>query len=271
MLVRVYDKQTDTYFKSEVYAVINPGFYEKRLVIVPDKNGDYFRFFDYLDKSNPKLPKALINIVLSNGFNSSYELLSRSSGDVDKKLEGFAQLLDKKTRFFDYMGYAWIYEDIAFLSSLLKGEMVSTKGYESQIINPDAYKKTGWHYIESQRDINFFMKQTSSFHDTVLKDMIYVSGAYVDDKNAMHCTDSKRQITMCFDSQWCRPIEMVFEGVAALNLRPYPDNYSSNIYGASLFLRKAAVFFCDGQVDDVDKSYEGTWIESYNLRWRFCD
>jgi len=28
-----------------------------------------------------------------------------------------------------------------------------------------------------------------------------------------------------FDSQWCRSIEMGFEGVTALNLRPCHDNY----------------------------------------------
>lgn len=72
MFVRVYDNLTDTYFKSEVYAVINPGWYEKRLVIVQTNEGEYFKIFDYLDKSNPQAPKALINLILPNGFSAKF-------------------------------------------------------------------------------------------------------------------------------------------------------------------------------------------------------
>jgi hypothetical protein len=129
----------------------------------------------------------------------------------------------------------------------------------------------GWSYIESQCDIDFILEQTCWFHDSVLRELNYVSGSYVDDKKHMFCTDSIRQVTMRFDSQQCRPIEMVFEGVSALNLRPHSDNYSSNLYGASLFLQNASIFFCEEQMDRIDKSYEGTWIESYSLRWRFSE
>jgi len=101
--------------------------------------------------------------------------------------------------------------------------------------------------------------------------MYYISGSYVDNKKWMYCMDDVRQVTMRFDSQCCRPIEMIFEGVTALNLRPASENYTSEIHAASLFLRNASIFFCDEQMDDIDKTYEGTWIESYNLRWRFYD
>lgn len=101
--------------------------------------------------------------------------------------------------------------------------------------------------------------------------MNYISGAYVDDKNRIHCTDEVRQVTMRFDSQWCRPIEMVFEAVVALNLRPFQDNQSSWLYDASLFVQNETVFFFDSHIDAIDRTYDGTWIESYGLRWRFCN
>ncbi len=41
MKVRVYDKSTNKYFKSEVYARINPGYYEKYLVHMPSDDGGY--------------------------------------------------------------------------------------------------------------------------------------------------------------------------------------------------------------------------------------
>jgi len=100
----------------------------------------------------------------------------------------------------------------------------------------------------------------------VLKELNYSSGAYVDDENRMYCTDSVRQVTMRFDSQWCRSIEMVFEGVIGLNLRPSSDNTTSFLYGASMFVQDGIISFYDSHIDSIDKSYEGTWIESFGLR-----
>jgi hypothetical protein len=65
MRVRVFDMSTNTYFSSEVYAIINPGWYEKQLVLVPSPNGSYMKFFDCLNKSsNNSFPKALTNTVM---------------------------------------------------------------------------------------------------------------------------------------------------------------------------------------------------------------
>jgi hypothetical protein len=74
---------------------------------------------------------------------------------------------------------------------------------------------------------------------------------------------------MCFDSQWCETIEMVFEGVTALNLRPAGDNYTADVSAASLIVKDASVFFCGDGIREWDENYEGTWITAYSLRWRF--
>ena len=50
MKVRVLDKETGRYFKSEVYALVNTGWYERRLVRMPGENGGCMRVFDYLDR-----------------------------------------------------------------------------------------------------------------------------------------------------------------------------------------------------------------------------
>jgi hypothetical protein len=76
-------------------------------------------------------------------------------------------------------------------------------------------------------------------------------------------------MTMCFDSQWCDTIEMVFEGVNALNLRPAGDNYTADISAASLIVKAASIFFRDDGIEEWDENYEGTWITAYSLRWRF--
>jgi len=271
MLVRVFDSQQNVYFKSDVYAIINSGWYEKQLVVFSSGGDRYLKFFDYLEKSNPTQPIALINTIIPSSSVSSSEWMFKRSNDVDKTLDDYAGLLDTDIRFFEYRGYSWIYEDKILLTELLNGNAVSTKGYELQILAPNTYQLEGWNYTEAQEDVNFLLEQTSGFHDSVIKDLSYVSGSYVDDNKAMYCTDSVRTVTIRFDSQWCRSIEMVFEGVTALNLRPSVDNHFSYIYSASLFLRNATIFFCDEHMNDVDKTYEGTWIESYSLRWRFYE
>jgi hypothetical protein len=269
MFVRVFDSQRNNYFKSAVYAVINSGWYEKQLVVFSSNDGSYFKFFDYLDKSDPKAPEVLINSIISSGVNPDFEWTYKRNEDVDKKLEEYEALLDDDIRFFEYRGYSWIYENKLFLTELLRGGTVSTKDYEQQILAANSHRLDGWNYVEKQHDIDFIFEQTSGFHDSVLRELNYTSGAYVDDENRMYCTDSVRQVTMRFDSQWCRSIEMVFEGVVALNLRPYSDNFTSFLYDASMFVQDETIFFFDSHIEEIDKNYDGTWIKSYGLRWRF--
>jgi len=269
MFVRVFDQQSNTYFKSEVYAVINSGWYEKQLVVFSSGGDNYFKFFDFLDKSDPENLKVLINSISFSDFHSEFEWIHQRTDAVDKQLEDYRGLLDEEIRFFEYRGYSWIYKDKELLAKLLKGEMVLTKDFERKILDPNAYKLEGWQYIETQQDVDFILKQTAAFHDSVLKEVNYISGSYVDEKNSMCCTDNERRVTMRVDSQWCRPIEMVFEGLTALNLRPASDRQSSAIFEATLLLQNASVFFCEDAVNDTDEAYTGTWIKAYGLRWRF--
>ena len=51
MRIRVYDKHLGSYFQSEVYAIINTGYYEKYLVSVPSENGGGMKGYDYSGKS----------------------------------------------------------------------------------------------------------------------------------------------------------------------------------------------------------------------------
>ncbi len=270
MLVRVFDQQRNTYFKSEVYATVNLGIYEKCLVVLSTEAGRYFKLFDWLDRSDPQMRTMLIHIVLPGESDTKTEQIYLQSDEPGKTLPEYAALLDEEIRFTAYRGCAWIYQDKALLVELLRGGTVSVAPYASQIHDAHAYQLEGWHYVDTQQDIGFIMEQTDGFHDSTLKELHYVSGSYVDDENAMHCVDSVRQVRMLFDSQWCDTIELVFEGVTALHLRPSQDGFASNIFGASIFVRNASVFFCDEEVSDAGAPCEGTWITAYGLRWRFC-
>lgn len=266
MKVRVYDKSTNKYFKSEVYARINPGYYEKYLVHMPSDDGGYIKFFNYLDKDEGKLfPKVLVNTIVPT-YPKGW-IYKKSTG-VSKTISGFKKLVRSDVLFFEYFGYPWIFENKAMLAELLNGNSINFKGsiFESMITS--SYM-VGWNYVESDKDAEEFMKQVFNFHDSVLRTANYISGAYVNPDKTMYPEAKIRQATLVFDSQWCDSIEMVFEGVTAFNLRPPEDNYSADIYGATLIVKDESVFFCDDIVAGWDENQIGTWITAYGLRWRF--
>lgn len=135
MKVRVYDKSTGYYFKSEVYAKINTGWYEKLLVHVPSDDGGYVCLFDYLDKAEDKVsPKVLTNTITPDTPN---EWIYQKSGSVNKKLPGFEKLR-KDVCFFEYLGYSWLYDNKPILSELINGNAIHFNGstFENKTFPP---------------------------------------------------------------------------------------------------------------------------------------
>lgn len=265
MYVRVYEKNTNTYFTSVVYAKINTGWYERQLVRVKSQTGDYLKFFDYLDKST-RPANVLINLVNPT---EPQDWIKYRSNSVDEILTEFSQSLGKDTKFFEFIGFKWLFDDRLTLIKLIKGESVPVIGsiFENRILDEH---ENGWNYIDTQEDIDEFLKQTYRLHDSILKSVNYISGGYVDaDNKSMYPLDSTRKVTFIIDCQMTNSIEIVFEGVTALNLRPTGDNYTSNIFETSLYIKDCTVFFADSDVDSFDESYDGTWITSYGMRWKF--
>lgn len=265
MRVRVYDKQSGICFQSEVYAIINTGYYEKYLVSVPFGNGGYMKLFDYLDKSDQKLP-VLVNLVTPQGPEG---WIYKQTGKVDRQFEEYRHVLGSSILFFEYRGFPWLWEDTDTLGALLRGEAVLIRGslFEDRLYSDTALP--GWNYVMTQEDADAFQRSVCGFHDAVIRGLDYVSGAYVNADKSMYPLADVRSVSILIQSQQCRDFEMIFEGVTALNLRPAADKYTADIYDASLFVRDASVFFSDSCLEKPDTSYEGTWITAYGLRWRF--
>lgn len=51
-----------------------------------------------------------------------------------------------------------------------------------------------WNEIADIKDIQQFMEQVDCFHDGVIKEIRYCSGAYVNDELAMHPINKKRKL-----------------------------------------------------------------------------
>jgi hypothetical protein len=265
MKVRVYDRTTDTYFKSEVYAIINTGWYEKFLVLVPSEKGPVLKLYDYFDKSNKKSHPVLVNVIIPS---QPSDWVFWKSESVDDILAQFKGLLRQDIKFYNFWGCSSVFNDKKAMISLLNNESIPLAGsildFEMPTSNLD-----GWDYVETQNDVNLLMEQVFGLHDSILKQLNYISGGYVAPNGSMAVSDDIRQVTMIFDSQWCNSIELVFEGVTALNLRPAADNQSANLFDASVHVKDASVFFCDCYLEKEDTSYTGTWIKAFSLRWRF--
>ena len=261
MFVRVYDKQSNTYFKSEMYAKINTGWFEKRLIRVPCETGDYLKFIDYIDKE--KDPTEVLINVITPDMPSDW-IVERSNSTIDS----YKEVLEPEIRFIEYIGVKWLYEDRETLLKLLEGESILVSGsvFEDKIINNYI---EGWNYIEAQDDIDNLMNETAGFHDSIIKSLNYISGGYVASNKSMYPFDSKRTITLLVDSQITDPIEMVFEGVTAMSLHPSGESRTAEILGSSIFMKDGVILFSDEILSDFDTSHMGTWITSYSLRWRF--
>jgi len=264
MKVRVFDKLRNIYFVSEVYALINTGWYEKMLVVVPSDKGDYIQFFDYIAKDKPKNHQVLIEKIIPSYCE---DWVCKRTKSVDDCLDDYAGILPAGLRFFEFVGFSWLYEDKELLTKLLSDDIVLLKGsiFENNIYTTNL---SDWVYIENDDDIASFLKQTNGLHDSVITDINYSSSAYVDSDKCMHMAGD-RKVIIYFDSQWCQRVEIVFEGVTALNLRPPAENYSDDIFGISLYIKNACVFFADGDTEQIDETYDGTWISAFSMRWRF--
>lgn len=132
-----------------------------------------------------------------------------------------------------------------------------------------------WNEIKSEKDLNDFMYRMGSFHDSCLKEMKYISGAYVDEELSMLPVNSKRMLSVIIQRQFENPsaIELQFVGLKYLKLFPNDENYTCEILDATMILKEDCVYWCDcgGLSEDEIKIYEGTTICASKVRWKAAD
>ena len=132
-----------------------------------------------------------------------------------------------------------------------------------------------WNEIASEKDLNAFMDTVYGFHDSCLKEIKYVSGAYVNEKLSMSPVNKQRILSMIIQRQFENPsvIEMQFVGLKYLKLFPNDENYTCEILDATMILKEDYIYWCDCgglSVKDLE-SYAGTTICASKVRWRAAD
>lgn len=132
-----------------------------------------------------------------------------------------------------------------------------------------------WHEINDQNDLNSFFDMYCGFHDSCIKELKYISGAYVCDDLSMHPINEQRILRLIVQRQFKNPsvVEMEFIGLKYFKMYPNDENYTCEILDATMLLKDNCIYWCDcgGLSEDELESYEGTLICAAKVRWRAAD
>ncbi|MCI9642614.1 MAG: hypothetical protein HFJ98_07530 [Eubacterium sp.] len=129
-----------------------------------------------------------------------------------------------------------------------------------------------WQEISNDREIQCFMDKVCFFHDSCIKELKYISGAYVNADLSMHPINDRRLLSVIIQRQHeDNPmIELEFEGLKFLNLFPTDDMYTCEILDSSMFFKNGYIYWCDHKdlLETDLKNLNGTIICASKLRWR---
>ena len=126
--------------------------------------------------------------------------------------------------------------------------------------------------INTNLDIEHLMHNFGWFHDSCIKEIVYISGGYVEEAGLINPFDSIKSVIIVFQSQDAkyRNIEIKFDGVVQMNLVPKPDEYDNIIREASLIKYNNLFYWAEwGDFRIVSPNNNtGTWISSKKVSWR---
>lgn len=129
-----------------------------------------------------------------------------------------------------------------------------------------------WIELKTEQDMKTFMKTMGCFHDSCIKEIYYLSGAYVNADLSMYPMNDVRVVRVVIQRQHedNSLIEMEFGGVRQLCLVPINSNYTCEILKATLVKKENFIYWCDNEELPPNncKDFEGTLICASKLKWR---
>lgn len=129
-----------------------------------------------------------------------------------------------------------------------------------------------WEIISTNDEMLKFMEKVCNFHDSCIKEMSYVSGAYVDVNLSMYPLNNRRVLRVLIQRQYEKDsmIEMEFQGLKYVKLFPIDENYTCEILESTMIMKDGNIYWCDCSnlsESDLD-DYTGTLICASKLQWR---
>ncbi len=235
------------FYQSMVYCVIGP--YQDEQYVVFDSDADRFELVAAKDE-NKAAKWANIQIIDEEEdewvFYENAHLL---------KYKAYCKKHGKEMNVPWIRGYQDVCENYEFLSAIL--EKKSVPAGEAGITFRTRKDISEWKYIETQADADKFMKAFQGFHDSRLETMNYTE------------RESSAEILTVFDnSEWYGVVELCFEGVQAVNIRPAKAGCLRVILSATLIVKDASVFWADDYMEEENLEHKGSWIKALSLKWR---
>ena len=129
-----------------------------------------------------------------------------------------------------------------------------------------------WKEIKNEKDAAAFMSLVYDFHDSCIKEMKYVSGAYVDDDLSMYPLNDQRKLSVIIQRQdeENTVIELEFSKLKYLRLCPINEEYTCEILDSRFFFKDGSICWRDsGDGSDIENA-DGcnTVICAGEVRWR---
>lgn len=129
-----------------------------------------------------------------------------------------------------------------------------------------------WKDLVDISELENFRNIVCDFHDSCIKEMQYLSGAYVDENLDMYPINDRRVLRMILERQFedYPRIELEFSGLKYVKLYPVNENYTCEILEATLIRKDDLIYWydCGALSDEALDQYEGTVICASRLRWR---
>lgn len=129
-----------------------------------------------------------------------------------------------------------------------------------------------WTEILNNSDIKSFLDTVCYFHDSCIKEMKYVSGAFVNENLSMYPVNDKRKLCVIIQRQIedNSVIEIEFQGLKKLALNPVSADYTCEILDSTLIKKDDLIYWCDcgGYDENTIENYDGTLICAEKMRWR---
>ena len=129
-----------------------------------------------------------------------------------------------------------------------------------------------WKEISNNDEIQRFMERVCYFHDSCIKEMRYISGAYVDENFSMYPLNKQRVLRVIIQRQYENDsmIEMEFHGLKYLKLFPVDENYDCIILDSVMIMKDGNFYWYDSSelLESDSEDYTGTLICASELRWR---
>lgn len=123
-----------------------------------------------------------------------------------------------------------------------------------------------WNEIKSQEDIDLFMKQVLSFHDSCIRETRYISGTYIDKDGAM-VMNTNPFMYIKFDTQRSSSFtwfEFELGGIDNFSIK-INLNSTLDIYSATFFKKNDWFYWYSDEYADENSEY---MFRCQTIRWR---